>query len=315
VPHPDIFTESGRAISAHHSVLSFDGLGGKQTRLEDNPERELRVAEEDPRILHNLSEVLQTATPDNIQEVYHDALQFREEANTLFNLGMLDLEQRALAEELFRHCCHRILSLIDDSSIQSEEIARLQKPLADTYFGNFSVFQSAPDHWAVGQLFPVMPIHRLHEKPTRYGTFADLTCDSDGKISRFIGEPDGKELLELHAWDGGPYLIGVFLVGAYQEILGDLHNLFGDTDAVHIRIEEGGSYSVESVVEGDTVEEVLSYVQYDRKILSERVRRSIEAAMRRGDIGLDDSALLRRRYEQGLQEYTYLSQDAPEDLS
>ncbi len=315
VPHPDILTESGRAISAHHSLLVFDVLGVKQTRLEDNPERELRVTEEDPRILQNLSEVLQTATPDNIQEVYHDALQFRDEANTLFNLGMLDLEQRALAEDLFRHCCHKILGLLDDSLIPPEEIALLQKPLADTYFANFSVFQSMPDHWAVGQLFPVMPIHRLNEKPTRRGTFADLTCDSDGKISRFVGGPEGKELLELHAWKGEPYLIGVFLIGAYQEILGDLHNLFGDTDAVHIRIEEEGRYSVEHVVEGDTVEEVLSYVQYDHKILSEKVRRAIEAAMRRGDIGLEDSALLRRRYEQGLREYTYLSQDTSEDLS
>ena len=196
-----------------------------------------------------------------------------------------------------------------------EDVDLLEMPLADTYFANFSTFQSIPDHWAVGQLFPVMPIHRLDEEPTRQGIFADLTCDSDGKISHFIGLEENKPLLELHAWNQEPYHIGVFLIGAYQEILGDLHNLFGDTDAVHIHIEKGGAYSVEHVVEGDSVDEVLSYVQYDRKELVERVRRIIEMALRDGRISLEDSALLRRRYEQGLTEYTYLSQDSLEEVS
>jgi arginine decarboxylase len=164
-----------------------------------------------------------------------------------------------------------------------------------------------PDHWAVKQLFPVMPIHRLDEKPTRRGVFADLTCDSDGKIDQFIDQRDVRDVLELHPWTGAPYYIGVFLVGAYQEILGDLHNLFGDTDAVHVRLDDEGGYVVEHVVEGDAVSDVLAYVQYDRRALVEKVRRTIEAALRRGQISLEESARLRKRYEQGLQEYTYLS--------
>jgi arginine decarboxylase len=166
-----------------------------------------------------------------------------------------------------------------------------------------------PDHWAVKQLFPILPIHRLDEKPTRRGLFVDLTCDSDGKIDQFIDMHDVKDVLELHSWNGGPYYIGVFLVGAYQEILGDLHNLFGDTDAVHVTLADDGSYRVERVVEGDDVEHVLAYVQYDRRALVEKVRVTIEEAARKGQITLEESARLRRRYEQGLQEYTYLARD------
>ena len=190
-----------------------------------------------------------------------------------------------------------------------EELEDLEKSLADTYYGNFSVFQSVPDHWAVKQLFPILPIHRLDEKPTRRGVFADLTCDSDGKIDQFIDTHDVKDVLELHAWNGQPYYIGIFLVGAYQEILGDLHNLFGDTDAVHVRLSDDGGYTVEHVVEGDAVDEVLAYVQYDRRTLVEKVRRTIEQALRRGEMTSEESARLVKRYEQGLQEYTYLSRD------
>ncbi len=314
-PHPDIVTESGRAMTAHHSLLIFDVLG-VNNGMGDVADRDIpSIDAEDPKILHNLAEVYRTASTDNAQEVYHDALQFKEEANTLFNLGVIDIQERACAEEIFQHCCHKILGILHEMPNPPEDVDILEKPLADTYFANFSTFQSIPDHWAVGQLFPVMPIHRLDEEPTRQGIFADLTCDSDGKINRFISQEEDKPLLELHAWNKQPYLIGVFLIGAYQEILGDLHNLFGDTDAVHIHIEEEGSYSVEHVVEGDSVDEVLSYVQYDRKALVERVRRIIETALRKGQLSLEDSALLRRRYEQGLTEYTYLSQDSLEEVS
>jgi arginine decarboxylase len=190
-----------------------------------------------------------------------------------------------------------------------EDLDTLEKSLADTYYGNLSVFQSMPDHWAVDQLFPVMPIHRLREKPTRRGVFADLTCDSDGKIDKFIDQHDVKDVLELHPWNGTPYYIGVFLVGAYQEILGDLHNLFGDTHAVHVHLDASGGYRVEHVVEGDDVSEVLSYVQYDRQDLVERVRRATEQALRSGTISLEESAQLRKRYDEGLREYTYLERD------
>jgi arginine decarboxylase len=314
-PHPDIVTESGRALTAHHSLLIFDVLG-VNNGMGDVADRDIpQLSVKAPQILHNLAEVYRTATTDNAQEVYHDALQFKEEANTLFNLGIIDIQERATSEEIFQHCCRKILGILAQMPDPPEDVDLLEKPLADTYFANFSTFQSIPDHWAVNQLFPVMPIHRLEEEPTRQGIFADLTCDSDGKISCFIGGDEDKPLLELHAWNQQPYHIGVFLIGAYQEILGDLHNLFGDTDAVHIHIEEEGRYSVEHVVEGDSVDEVLSYVQYDRKELVERVRRIIEAALRKGQISLEDSALLRRRYEQGLTEYTYLSQDALEEVS
>jgi arginine decarboxylase len=306
VPHPDIITEAGRAMVAHHSVLIFDVLGVNEMRSGVRPEP---VHEGDPKVLRELEEVWTNVSRKNVQESYHDALQIKEEASALFSLGYLDLRARARVERLFWACCEKILRVVQELPYVPEDLEDLEKGLADTYYGNFSVFQSAPDHWAVKQIFPVMPIHRLNEKPTRRGVFADLTCDSDGKIDQFIDPRDVKDVIELHPWTGAPYYIGVFLVGAYQEILGDLHNLFGDTDAVHVRLDEEGNYHVEHVVEGDEVNDVLTYVQYDRSSLIEKVRRTIEAALRRGQISLEDSARLRRRYAQGLQEYTYLSRD------
>lgn len=306
VPHPDIVTESGRSLVAHHSVLIFDVLGVNEILSGKAPEP---VTEDDHRVLQELADVSATVNHRNLSESYHNSLQLKEEAITLFTLGHMGLRDRARMEGWFHHCAEKILNLLRELDEIPEEFESLEKELADTYFGNFSVFQSAPDHWAVKQLFPVMPIHRLNEEPTRRGVFADLTCDSDGKIDRFIDQREIKKVLELHPWTDKPYYIGVFLVGAYQEILGDLHNLFGDTDAVHVSIDEDGLYSVEHVVEGDSVDEVLSYVQYDRSLLIETVRRTIEKAMRSGDISLEDSARLRRHYEQGLQEYTYLSRE------
>lgn len=304
VPHPDIVTEAGRSMVAHHSVLIFDVLGTNEMLTGKPPEP---VAAGDAKVLQDLWEVWHAISRKNVQEAYHDALQLKEEAATLFSLGHLDLRARARVERLFWDCCDKILRIVRDLPYVPEDLEDLEKDLADTYYGNFSVFQSAPDHWAVKQLFPVMPIHRLDERPTRRGIFADLTCDSDGKIDQFIDQRDVKDTLELHAANGQPYYIGVFLVGAYQEILGDLHNLFGDTDAVHVRLDADGTYNVHHVVEGDSVDEVLAYVQYDKRELVEKVRRTIEAALRAGTITLEDSARLRKRYEQGLQEYTYLS--------
>jgi arginine decarboxylase len=306
VPHPDIVTESGRAMVAHQSVLIFDVLGVNEI-LPGRPPPP--VADQDPKVLRELAEIWSSVSRKNVQEVYHDALQIKEEASSMFSLGYLDLRGRARVERLFWSCCEKILRIMRDLDHVPEDLQNLEKGLADTYYGNFSVFQSAPDHWAVKQLFPVMPIHRLAEKPTRRGVFADLTCDSDGKIDQFIDPHDVRDVLDLHAWTGQPYYIGVFLVGAYQEILGDLHNLFGDTDAVHVRLDDEGGYEVEHVVEGDEVNEILSYVQYDRRTLVEKVRRTIEAAMRRGQINLEESARLRKRYEQGLGDYTYLTNE------
>jgi arginine decarboxylase len=306
IPHPDIVTEAGRAMTAHHSVLIFDVLGVHEMLSGKPPEP---VAEGDHKVLKDLAEIWLSISQKNVLEAYHDSLQLKEEATELFSLGYLDLRARARVERLFWDCCEKILRIVRELPFVPDELEPLEKGLADTYYGNFSVFQSAPDHWAVKQLFPIMPIHRLEEKPTRRGVFADLTCDSDGKIDKFIDQRDVKDVLELHAVNGQPYYIGVFLVGAYQEILGDLHNLFGDTDAVHVRLGEDGRYEVEHVVEGDVVTEVLQYVQYDKGTLIEKVRRTIEVAMRAGQISLEDSARLRRHYEQGLREYTYLSRD------
>jgi arginine decarboxylase len=306
VPHPDIVTESGRAMVAHHSVLIFDVLGVHEMLSGKAPEP---VQETDHKVIKDLAEVYHGISQKNVQEAYHDSLQLKEEATTLFSLGLLDLRARARVEALFWSCCERILRITREMPYVPDDLEPLEKGLADTYYGNFSVFQSAPDHWAVKQLFPVMPIHRLDEKPTRRGVFADLTCDSDGKIDRFIDQRDVKETLPLHPFNGNPYFIGVFLVGAYQEILGDYHNLFGDTDAVHVRLGADGRYVVEHVVEGDSVSDVLRYVQYDRNPMIERVRRTIETAMRKGEISLEESARLRRRYEEGLSEYTYLTRN------
>jgi arginine decarboxylase len=306
IAHPDIVTEAGRAMVAHHSVLVFDVLGVNEIVSGERPPE---VGEADPKVLRELTSVWNEVSRKNLKEAYHDALQLKEEASTLFSLGYLDLRDRAQVERLFWSCCEKILRTMREMDQVPEDLQDLERGMADTYYGNFSVFQSAPDHWAVKQLFPVIPIHRLDQKPTRRGVFADLTCDSDGKIDQFIDQRDVKDVLELHAFDGSPYYIGVFLVGAYQEILGDLHNLFGDTDAVHVRLEEGGEYSVDHVVEGEDVADVLQYVQYDRRPLIEKVRQTVESALRRGQITLEESARLRRRYQQGLEEYTYLSRD------
>jgi arginine decarboxylase len=306
IPHPDIVTEAGRAMVAHHSVLIFDVLG--VTEMQDGRAPET-ISEDDPKVLHDLAEVLETVSKRNFQEAYHDVLQLKEEAATLFSLGYLDLRARARVERLFYACCARILRFVRELPEVPEDLEPLEKALADTYYANVSVFQSMPDHWAVKQLFPVVPIHRLDQEPTRRGVFADLTCDSDGKLDHFIDTHDVKDVLELHPWNDEPYYIGVFLVGAYQEILGDLHNLFGDTDAVHVRLSEEGDYTVEHVVEGDAVSSVLAYVQYERRALIEKVRRTIEVALRRQEMTSEESARLLKRYEQGLSEYTYLSRD------
>jgi arginine decarboxylase len=304
IPHPDIVTESGRALTAHHSVLIFDILGVNEV-LNDSPPDQ--VTDDDPKLLRDLEEVWNDASIEDVQEAYHNAQLLKEEAETMFSLGYLDLRGKARFEHLFAKCCAKILGILREMHEVPEDLDDFENGLADTYYGNFSVFQSAPDHWAVKQLFPVMPIHRLDEEPTRRGVFADLTCDSDGKIDQFINPREPKDLIELHSWTGAPYYIGVFLVGAYQEILGDLHNLFGDTNAVHVKLDDEGGYTVDHIVEGDTVEDVLAYVQYERRPLIEKVRQIIEGALRNNDISLEESARLLERYEQGLKGYTYLS--------
>ena len=303
VPHPDIVTESGRALTAHHSVLVFNVLDANQMLVGQIPES---LAKDEHRVIEQLYETYAGVSRKNFQEAYHDALQLKEEAITAFNLGLLDLKARARVEELFYATCERILKIVRDLPYVPDELEGLERQLSDTYYCNFSLFQSLPDHWAVRQLFPTMPIDRLDKAPSRRAVLADLTCDSDGKMDQFIDLRDVKHFLPLHPVNGGPYYVATFLVGAYQEILGDLHNLFGDTDAVHVKI-DGDHYRVEHVVEGDSVAEVLSYVQYSKDDLVSRVRRAMEEALRERRLTPAESGRLMRRYEEGLEGYTYLT--------
>ncbi|MBN1491060.1 MAG: biosynthetic arginine decarboxylase [Phycisphaerae bacterium] len=307
VPHPVIVSESGRAITAHHSVLVFNVLGTSEFGRVSLPETLPDSAHD---LLHNLLEAYRSITRKNFQEVYHDVIHYRDECMTVFKHGYLTLADRSLAENIFWACCQKILRIVRDMEYVPDELEGLERVLADTYFCNFSCFQSVPDHWAVHQLFPVMPIHRLDEEPTRRGILADITCDSDGKIDRFIDLRDVKDVLELHPLNGEDYYIGIFMTGAYQEILGDMHNLFGDTNAVHIRLDAETGYRIEHVVKGDTVAEVLHYVQYSAPSLVNRLRRSVEAAVCQGMISLEESGQFLDKYERGLESYTYLTRAA-----
>jgi arginine decarboxylase len=305
VEHPTIITEAGRATVAFHSVLVFDTLDvSTPTQSSQVPDT---LPKDSPVALIDLHEICHDVTKKNLLESYHDAVQAYEELLNLFKLGHLSLERRSLAERLYYTAVHRILRLVRTLDYVPDELAGLEIQLADTYFCNFSIFHSLPDSWAIKQLFPIMPIHRLRERPTRRGVLADITCDSDGKIDRFIDLRDVKKSLELHSFKGESYFLAAFLVGAYQEILGDLHNLFGDTNVVHVRLDENGMVDVENVVKGETVAEVLSFVEYNPAELLAQVRRDVELALRRGLITLDESAGFLRFYESSLGAYTYLT--------
>ncbi len=306
VPHPTIISESGRALVAYHSVLVFDVLGTSDFDKCTAPES---LPEDAPQPLQDLFTTHKELNKKNYLEGYHDAVQSMEETLNLFNLGYLSVELRALAERLYWALCRKVMRITRDLDYVPDELNGLENMLSDTYFCNFSVFQSMPDSWAIDQLFPIMPIHRLTEAPTRRGVLGDITCDSDGKVDQFIDLRDVRSSLELHPYTGDePYYLGGFLLGAYQEILGDLHNLFGDTNAVHISLEEDGTTNVETVVKGDTVTEVLNYVQYSAEKLTDRVRKDVERAVRQGKISVTESRQFLRFYESGLEGYTYLEE-------
>ncbi len=261
-----------------------------------------------PQQISDLFAIYRDLKKKNLLESYHDAVQAHDEALNMFNLGSLSIEQRALAERLFWAVCSKILKIVRDLDYTPEELQGLEALLSDTYFCNFSVFQSMPDSWAIKQLFPIMPIHRLNEPPTRRAVLGDITCDSDGKIDQFIDLRDVRNTLQLHPYENQPYYLGAFLLGAYQEILGDLHNLLGDTNAVHVSIDDDGEYSIDDVVKGDTVREVLAYVQYSADKLLESLRKDVERAVRAGRLSLTESKQLMRFYESGLDGYTYLEE-------
>ncbi len=305
-PHPHIISESGRALVAHHAVLIFDVLGANELGIKDETLIP-KVTDDDHTILHSMYEAYASVSAKNAQECFNDIVTAKEESVALFSHGVIDIEARARIDELFWATCKKILKTVHGMQYIPEDLSNLHKMLSDTYYCNFSVFQSIPDAWAVGHLFPIMPIHRLDEEPTHEAILADLTCDSDGKIDQFIDLRDVKKTLRLHKLDEHqPYYLGAFLIGAYQETLGDLHNLFGDTNAVHVSMGDDGRYLLEHVVVGDTVSDVLSYVEYDRLDLIRRVRDSAELAVRRDQLSFEQSAELMKRYEEGLSGYTYL---------
>ena len=309
LPMPNLISESGRALTAHHALMLMSVIDVESQVEPTTPP----VAEDDHSLLHEMADDLKAVSRKNVsmrrvREVYHDASYDKEKAQGLFYNGVLSLTERAYAEQLHLGILNAVRAAAQRHPDEFEDIINdLNAALVDRYFCNFSLFQSLPDNWAIDQLFPIMPIHRLDEEPTRRGTLQDVSCDSDGKIDRFVGEKGGNPSLELHPFtDGDPYILGIFLTGAYQEILGDLHNLFGDTNAVHVRLRDGG-YEITDLVHGDTVTEVLNYVQFRASDLLATFRRKVQAA---SGITRDEANMFIADYVAGLEGYTYLEGEA-----
>jgi arginine decarboxylase len=310
VPVPTLVSESGRAIASHFSVLVFNVLGTGRVQEQLRP-----AGPDEPLIVRNLRDTLagvqalaldDPGLVERLQEAWNDAIKFKDDALAAFRLGYLTLPDRALAEDLTGACCRAIVDRLPEQGLP-DELQALRATLATTYYANLSVFRSAPDTWAIEQLFPVLPIHRLHERPTELGSFADLTCDSDGKLARFIDRGHAKPLLELHRLEPDqPYWIGLFLGGAYQEVMGNLHNLFGSTNAVHIRLKPEGGYQIDHVVRGDTNAEVLQAMEHNPEVLLERLRVASEAAITQGRLGISDARRLMSHLETSLRQTTYL---------
>jgi arginine decarboxylase len=303
IPHPNIITESGRSLTAHHSVLVFEVL--EATSLPEWDENE-GLNENDHELVQELYGIWDQLNQPKLLESWHDAQQIREEALDRFSLGLIDLKTRAQIERLFWSLAREIYNMSGNSKHTPDELKQLSKLLSDKYFCNFSLFQSLPDSWAIDQIFPIVPLQRLDEKPTRSATLQDITCDSDGKIDNFISVKNSNHYLPVHPLKGRePYYIGVFLVGAYQEILGDLHNLFGDTNAVHVSV-DGDSYSIDKIIDGETVAEVLEYVQYNSKKLVRTVETWVTASVKSGTITALEGKEFLSNYRSGLYGYTYL---------
>jgi arginine decarboxylase len=310
IPHPMIVSESGRAIAAYSSVLIFNALGSSaldRFRVTGRENDDYDGDDELPQPVQDLFEAYRSVSERRLVECYHDTMTAREQALQMFNLGLLSLRFRGLAERLYWATCAKIRDCLRKLDRVPEELEELEASLSDTYFCNFSVFQSLPDSWAIDQLFPIMPIHRLGERPTRNAVLADITCDSDGKIDHFVSMRDVKRTLELHDLKPGEeYYLGAFLVGAYQETLGDLHNLFGDTHVVHIRLHDEGGWWIEEVVKGDTANKVLEYMEYDVEELYPALARDCERAVRDGRMTIAESQAVKRFYEAELNGYSYL---------
>lgn len=304
LPHPNLITESGRSLTAHHSVLVFDVLEKTSQPMWNYANK---VTEDDHPHAQELYKILSSLTPSNMLESWHDAQQIREETIDLFSLGLIDLKTRATIESLFWSVAREVNDLSKNLKHIPDELKQLPKMLSDKYFCNFSLFQSLPDSWAIDQIFPVMPIHRLNEPPKRNVSLQDITCDSDGKIDNFIWQGNFHHFLPLPDFsDDNPLYIGVFLIGAYQEILGDLHNLFGDTNAAHIVLTEDG-YEIQKIIDGETVADVLDYVQYNPKKLVKDMEQWVSQAMKQGKITPEEGKQYLMLYRSGLYGYTYLT--------
>lgn len=303
IQHPNIITESGRSLAAHHSVLVIDVL---ETASLPRMSEEFEPTETDHQLVKDLYEIWDNLNPRSILEDWHDAEQIREEALDLFAHGIVDLKTRAEIEGMYWSICREINTLTKQLKHVPEELRKMDKLLADKYFCNFSLFQSLPDSWAIDQLFPILPIQRLDERPTRNATLQDITCDSDGKIANFVTNRHISHVLPVHQLKKTEqYNLGVFLVGAYQEILGDMHNLFGDTNAVHISVKDG-RYHIDQIIDGETVEEVLDYVQYNPKKLVRQLEIWVAKSVKAGKISLEEGKEFLSNYRSGLYGYTYL---------
>lgn len=302
IPHPNIITESGRSLTAHHSVLIFEVL---ETATVPEWDDEETVSTDDHELLQELYGIWDSLNQNKMLEAWHDAQQIREEALDLFSHGLVDLKTRAKIERLYWSITREINQIADGLKHAPDEFRGLSKLLADKYFCNFSLFQSLPDSWAIDQIFPIMPIQRLDERPDRSATLQDVTCDSDGKIANFISTKNVAHYMPVHSLRKEPYYIGVFLVGAYQEILGDMHNLFGDTNAVHISVNEKG-YSIDQLIDGETVAEVLDYVQYNPKKLVRTLETWVTKSVKEGKISVEEGKEFLSNYRSGLYGYTYL---------
>lgn len=303
IPHPNIITESGRSLAAHHSVLLFEVL---ETATLPQWENDEEASENDHELVRELYKLWESINQTRMLETWHDAQQIREEALDRFSLGIVDLKTRAQVERLFWSIARDVYQIANETKHVPDELRQLSKMLSDKYFCNFSLFQSLPDSWAIDQIFPIMPIHRLDEKPPRFATLQDITCDSDGKIDNFISTRNFSYNLPVHNLKHkDPYYVGVFLVGAYQEILGDLHNLFGDTNAVHVKVDEDG-YKIDQIIDGETVAEVLDYVQYNPKKMVRTVETWVTSSVKEGIITMEEGKEFLSTYRSGLYGYTYL---------
>ena len=304
VPEPNLVTESGRVMSAYHAVFVTSIRDEIETFADDRPE--INVTDDDPQVIVELKALYDDISAKNYREYYHDSLDHKDELHTQFNLGLISLEDRAKGEVLFWEVCARASKFAQSAKLQEEEFDDLKKILASKYLCNFSVFRSAPDHWAIGQLFPIMPIHRLDQQPTDYATFVDITCDSDGHIDKFVDLKDVKDVLELHPFTGDPYYIAIFLVGAYQEVMGSNHNLFGRPNEAHVIIDTEGRYHIKKIVQGSRVGDMLDLARYDRKQSLENFQRMTRVRIAAGSMTQEVADDLIKQYENDINRYTYL---------